>query len=368
MSSLDPPGPIGCLTPGESSGMYLDGRVFYLRGRTLVSRAFDAAAGRISGEAVPAVERVWREPGVYGRDGCTSANHAVACRHGGPSRLMWVERTGGRVPIRGPDDAVNPVVAPDGRRLAVTAGVPETMRDGLWVLDGTTAWMLTRRDFNVEGHAWSPDGQRIVFGAQGAATWGVYLQAVERGSGEHLLFNSPQMQIPTDWSSDGEWILFNRGDDLWRIRSRGGDPAPVMRSAAVEANGRFSPDVQWIAYQSNESGRTEVYVMPFGRPGDPIAVSVAGATQPQWRADGRALFFRALDGSVVSVPTDTRREVPIAGSPQVVLPAGTVDLLEYEWMYSATANGDKFAVLTPPDRVLSNRITLLVDWRPHGQR
>ena len=132
---------------------------------------------------------------------------------------------------------------------------------------------------------------------------------------EQLLFQSADLMAPTSWSSDGAYLLFTRltpktREDLWALPFEGKkEPFPIYASPAREGMGQFSPDSKWIAYLSNESGIGEVFVRPFVPPGKPGAadasakwqVSSGGGSQPHWRKDGKALFFRATDGAVLSV-------------------------------------------------------------------
>src|SRR5262249_15983264 len=123
---------------------------------------------------------------------------------------------------------------------------------------------------------------------------------------------------PNDWSRDGEYVLYGeRGDPttsrhLWALSLRDRKPIPVAQSAADEENGQFSPDARWLAYQSTESGRIEVYVPPFPPPGPKVQVSTGGGVQARWSNDGRELFYIGLDGKLMAVSI-----VPVANDLQV---------------------------------------------------
>jgi hypothetical protein len=136
---------------------------------------------------------------------------------------------------------------------------------------------------------------------------------------------------PVDWSPDGRFVLYSAGGstpgdqtrmEMWAMRvDGGGDPFPVIQTAGAAAHGQFSPNGAWVAYQSNESDRFQVYVQPFPK-GQRIQVSTAGGVQPRWRADGKELFFLDPDYRLMSVPVDfDAAKEPVIGVPQALFSA-----------------------------------------------
>jgi dipeptidyl aminopeptidase/acylaminoacyl peptidase len=130
-----------------------------------------------------------------------------------------------------------------------------------------------------------------------------------------LLVGTNEDKHPTSWSRDGRYLLYSAigskaGGDLWVLPLEGGrKPFPFLITRFNQASGRFSPDAHWVAYQSNESGRMEVYVRPFSvnstgtavEKGGKWQISSGGGVQPRWRADGRELYYRSMDGGVMAV-------------------------------------------------------------------
>ena len=125
---------------------------------------------------------------------------------------------------------------------------------------------------------------------------------------DQLLLKTPNSKAATDWSSDGRFILYESqepqtGSDLWAVDLK--EPRkqfPLVQTEFEEVNGQFSPDGKWIGYESNESGRFEIYVQPFSRPGRKTQVSLKGGAQVRWRRDGKALLYIALDDRLTEVP------------------------------------------------------------------
>jgi hypothetical protein len=155
---------------------------------------------------------------------------------------------------------------------------------------------------------WSPDGRRLVFNSDRSGVFDLYRKSVsDSGSGD-LLLATPQSKSVTDWSSDGRFLLFRSvdpatGHDLWALALEGDkEPFPVVRTSFVEPYGQFSPDGKWVAYQSNESGRAEVYVQSFPDPGAKVQISTNGGAQMRWRRDGKELFYIGLDGRLMAAP------------------------------------------------------------------
>src|SRR4029453_2593388 len=123
---------------------------------------------------------------------------------------------------------------------------------------------------------------------------------------EQLLLATPENKYPTDWSPDGRFVLYRTtgtktGQDLWTLPLDGDrKPLPIVQTTFDERNGQFSPDGQWIAYESNESGRSEIYVQSFPRAGGKRQISTNGGAQARWRRDGTEVFYVALDNRLMA--------------------------------------------------------------------
>jgi hypothetical protein len=164
--------------------------------------------------------------------------------------------------------------------------------------------------------------------------WGIYQKASNLAGQEELLFQSPDPKgQPPDWTHDGKFLMYNalssdgKQGDLWILPMSGPaadrKPLSFLRTEFEEGAGRFSPDGRWVAYQSNQSGKTEVYVLPFdeSNPGSSAAgglhqVSKDGGRDVHWSGDGKELFYLAPDGYLMSVEVNAAGGAFQTGAPQ----------------------------------------------------
>jgi Tol biopolymer transport system component len=206
-------------------------------------------------------------------------------------------------------EAYSPQLSPDGQRALVVLGDPN---NDIWVYEldrGVRTRLTTAAQVQVSP-LWSPDGSEILYSSQqmsGESIEFVLTALTSDGAGERrVVYRSKERIEPTDWSRDGRYLLVDRGNigaqDVWVIPlSEPGKAAPLVQSQFQERGGQFSPDGRWIAYQSLQTSRNEIYVTPFPGGGARWQVSAAGGTQPRWSADGRELYFvSAMDDLMVA--------------------------------------------------------------------
>jgi Tol biopolymer transport system component len=215
---------------------------------------------------------------------------------------------------------------------------------------------------------WSPDGNFVAFSSAGLGEPEISInRKPSTGLGNpEVLLKSDKGQEPTDWSTDGRFILFNQyeqktGGDIWVLPLFGdGKPYALLNSEFEETTGRFSPDVHWFAYTSNESGRTEVYIETFPKTGGKWLVSNGGGGQPHWSPDGKELFYIAPDKRLMSVEIKTGSAVEI-GAPK---PLFTSKVASYDApnRYVVAPDGQRFLVNAPAGDATASPITVIVNW------
>ena len=175
-----------------------------------------------------------------------------------------------------------------------------------------------------------------------------------------------QWQSPTDWSPDGNYILYDRGEpgatDIFAIPFNGSEkPIVIVKTPAWERGGVFSPDGHWVAYASRESGRDEVYITPFPGPGPKWQVSTGGASSPRWRRDGKALFAIVGD-SVLEIPVSTDSGSVQAGEAKVLFQTAIGQTLLFDAAYDIAPDGRVLINSLGKSRVGSHPLTLIVNW------
>jgi Tol biopolymer transport system component len=216
---------------------------------------------------------------------------------------------------------------------------------------------------------WSPDGTRIIFTSDRAGSFDLYEKVLGQAA-EREVLKSSLWKYPESWSPDGRHLLFTQLDpksrtDLWVLPLGGGKPTPFVNTDADEVVGRFSPDGRWVAYASNESGRLEVYVRAFPLADRRWQVSASGGTNPLWRADGRELFFLALDNRVMSVAVNSTSGTFESAVPvelfQVRLGKSSGAVMGGDRYYAVTSRGDRFIVKQFNSDVRASAVTVVVN-------
>jgi Tol biopolymer transport system component len=362
IASLDSTDTIA-VAPADTNASYGGGFIYYGRANALMALPFDAAARQTTGEPRRVAELVSNDAGSsYASLSASSAGTLLYTA--GAARgfaLTWFDRSGRKLRTLGaPGQYTNAHISRDGQRVAVslTAGAPAN-RD-IWILDGESgAATRITTDRGVDATPiWSSDAAAAIFSSQRSGPYQVYRKTVGGSAPEEMLFTSDVAAIATDWSRDGRFVAYTRGTaatgfDVWVApASPTGQPMAFANGPGADDSGVFSPDGRWLAYQSNESGRNEIYVRRFTGQAPqtaPIMVSRAGGTQPLWRGDGREMFFFALDGSVMAVNVTWAAETLRAEAPRRLF--GMPVSLVIRRSFDVTSDGQRFLIPTFDDSV-----------------
>jgi len=317
LGSLDSTRATSVVLASSSFAYAPSGQILYVRDDTLVAAPFDWKRGQVTGPTVPIAPRV-----LLYRNTASSAfsvsDNGVLVYQNGPlppvSELDWFDRGGKLLGSVGePGDYEDPRLSPDARRLATNRIDPANGASSIWIFD-MTGGGGTRFTFSQSVNhypVWSPDGSRVAFDTNRNGPSDIFMKSFEGSGEERSVLASEVAKSPTDWSTDGSTLVFERLDprtkyDLWRLSLKAGaTPEPIVRSDASETDGRISPDGKWLAYASNESGTWEAYVTAFPGPGGRWQVSNGGGVQPVWSRTGREIFFLAGDRKLMAAPCET---------------------------------------------------------------
>ena len=151
---------------------------------------------------------------------------------------------------------------------------------------------------------------------------------------------------------------------LWSLPLSGDRRAvAVPNTEARGANGRLSPDGRWLAYESWESGQSEVWVQPFPASGAKWQISQEGGVKPRWRRDGKELYFMARDGALLAAPITAQESVQ-AGARVRLFPIRPSRSLTGQYPYDVSADGQRFLVISPLEDEGTTPVTILLNWRP----
>jgi serine/threonine protein kinase/Tol biopolymer transport system component len=364
------------LLAAESRPLYAaPGYLLFNRAGTVFAQPFDAETLELSGESVRVADGVptWVQGTGVSPSLTRTASYAVsqagvlAYRTGGTTTnstggadeqrsLYWVDRRGQRSSQVGTSGMyVGVDLSPDGKRFAVHRH--EGTGGDSWSFD-LAQGRMQRLTFDTtqdnSSPVWSPDGTRIAFASVRANKWGLYVKSADGTGAEELIVESEAPKAPMSWSPDGKvlvyWQLGGAGD-VWTVPLTGEKKAvPMMQSQFAEVFAQVSPDGKWLAYQSNETGRAEIYVRPFPEGPGKWQVSTDGGQFPRWRRDGKELYF-LLAPDIWAADIRVTGSALEAGVPQSLFtlggnPTAAATHVQYH-RFAVTADGQRFLLSAP---------------------
>ncbi|HEU5162014.1 MAG TPA: protein kinase, partial [Thermoanaerobaculia bacterium] len=364
------------LVEGATRAVYSPrGYILYVRDRALVARRFDADSLEfLAADPVLLVDDVGFSPIMLSAAFSVSDEGILAYQKGTNaelSQISIVDRHGiEKGTVGTPADYVRPSLSHDGRRIVVEL-VDSQGNSDLWIHDlvRKTAARFTF-DSGRETHAiWSPDDQWIAYMAEKEdRTSREVRRARANGAGSPEILWT-QKGIPfsglTDWSADGRFLFFHATPadagqlDAGYYSFETKKEAFYLRSEFGESAARLSPDGRWLAYQSTESGKPEVMVQTFPTPTGKWQVSTAGGSQPNWRADGKELYFKSGDDKIMVVEIIAGADSFEASVPE---PLFAYRQKEGGWSYDPSPDGQSFVLNQPLSDASGEPVTVVLNW------
>jgi len=287
----------------QSSAVIAPGRLLFVRDKSLMAQPFDMTRGEALGEAFPVADGVSRTTNIVYAPLTASETGVLVYQRGteadGGSQLTWYDRGGKMIGTAGNPDRIGDVALSADERSAVYTRVGGA-KQNLWLMDLVrgTAQRLTNNFLDLRPHS-SDRGDRVVFSSSRTGVWNLYQRPATGTGQDELLLATENPKFASQWSSDGRFVVYSELDpttkfDLWVLplgEGREQKPIPFLRSAFNEYSGRLTRDNHWMAYASDESGQTEVYVRQFPSGEGQWKISITGGGEPTWRGDGRELYF-----------------------------------------------------------------------------
>jgi Tol biopolymer transport system component len=369
VASLDDPPHRTLLVSIASNATYAPpGYLLFVRERSLMAQPFDAKALKLTGDAFPVAEGVGTSATriMLGTFSASDTGVLVYGTGTPPNRqYAWFDRAGKELSRVAPIGQFGDVaLSVDGTRAAVRQDTANNA--DIWILD-LVRGVPSRLTFDpgVEQYpVWSPDGSHVAFRSSRGGVGDIYQKLASGVGAEELLLKSGAGKFPTDWSRDGKFLLVTDINPKTKydisVLPLTGDRklTPVIQTDFNEAIARFSPDGRWIAYQSDDTSKPDIYIQSFPPSGGKAQISTGGGSWPHWRGDGNELFYLAPDRKLMAVPI----KHGAADSLPRALFETQIEAYTAPNRYDVTADGQRFLVNVPVGAPVTTPLTVVMNW------
>jgi serine/threonine protein kinase/WD40 repeat protein len=357
------------------------GHIVYMVGNSLFAVPFNLAKLEVAGGSVPMVEGiVWQggtgAPQFAISESGTLVYISATARAAVPNQrtLVWVDRNGKEESLGvAPNDYGGPSISPDGMRIALSAGTDIY----IWNVVRKNLTRLTFDKKDARTPIWTPDGKRIVYYSnhENEAFGGVYWKAADgTGAVEKLASMPDRTLFPWSMSSDGKTLVLQEvismtNTDISILPVEGDQTRkPLIQTEYLESAPKVSPDGQWLAYSSHESGKSEIYVRPFPEVNKgKWQVSAGYGTSPLWAPDGRELFYLSAD-SAMAVAVETKPTLSFA-TPKVLFRNTNISFSFLGTSWDIHPDGKRFLMMKPlaptgatPAAAVPRKISIVLNW------
>jgi eukaryotic-like serine/threonine-protein kinase len=366
------------LIEGAVSGRYISsGHLMFARGENVLAVPFDLRKAEVTGVPVAVLEGVAFVPQNAMSHFAVSDGGVLAYLPSssafGEQSLVSVDRNGISQTIREKLHVHYGLrLSPDGRRIAM--GLRDAGRaPDVWILDLARGSLspLTHGPASNFDPIWTPDGKRLLYVSE-RPVFDVYSRSADGSGNEEVVLTSSNDKYPQSVTPDGNTLLFSTStsvndEDLWTAPvAAPKDAKPFLATPFYESNATFSPDGRWIAYQSGESGRPEIYVRDFPSGGNRFQVSTDGGFEPVWAKNGKELFFRS-GKKLISVPVKLGADF-IPGPPKVLF-QGDFAVGGQAMAYDVSPDGQHFYFLQQANKAQQQKtINIALNWSEELKR
>jgi eukaryotic-like serine/threonine-protein kinase len=353
----------------QSNAVYGSGFLLFARGGQLMAQPFDAAAGTLSGEPQAIASGVVDDISTWHTDVTASNNGLLVLGSGGTAdwQLIWTDRNGKQIGIVA-DKLTNMQsarISPQGDRIALQI---DTGMNDIWVLD-LARNVRTRLTFGPVSNTfpvWSPDGKWIAYTSDRSGHSNLYRKLSDGSGAEELLLTDDRVTVASNWSADGKTLFYSRGIagsnwEIWALPLEGerkGSLVVPHSGSSFSNMGQLSPNGHWLAYASNESGTSEIYVVAYGGGLGKWQVSTNEGTQPRWSKDGKELYFANDISRVLSaVPVKEANGALQFGAAQALVTTPATQ----QFIFDVSPDGKKILLNVVAQQV-NQSVTVITDF------
>ena len=386
-SSLDAPQQRTLIVRTDAKAVYVPpkgdapGYLLWMQESNLVAQRFNIDRLEREGEPVSVTENIPRNPNQAARAAYWASDAGTLLYISGNgrnsiNRVVWMARDGKLLGDALPEAGLNhPALSPDGTRLAIRRQDGQGVDIGVWEFERSVATRLTFEKDAEQTPVWSPDSKYIAYDSQGQ---GIFRKDAS-GAGQAELLLEPRSggSVVLDWSRDGKFLLIRvagstTARDLWALPlSEAGKPAgkpfAVIATPFDQSSARFSPDGKWIAYSSNESGVSEIYIQPFvPNPGTSAGgrwqVSNSGGGDLAWRGDGKELYYETDNGDIMAAGIHEEGQGLKVDAPKLLFKSGSNAANLHS--FDVSRDGQKFLIELPPGGAGTDvSYTVVTNWQ-----
>ncbi|HEV2491117.1 MAG TPA: protein kinase, partial [Candidatus Acidoferrales bacterium] len=347
------------------------GYLLFVRQGTLMSQRFHASSLQIEGEAVPLSQNAAVDASVGCGTFSISENGTLVYKVGGTagtSRVLWFGRSGNQIGESGtPGDFATVSISPDGNRLAVGMLQP----NAVWVFD-IPRDTKTRVTFNAATNgqpAWLSEGKSVGFFTNRSGQNHIYQKAADGTGVATPVVADDAAEMYPNFTFDGRYVIFERQTtqsnshiEIWAMPLFGERKMfSVVQSEFDAIWPSVSPDGKWLAYTSAESGRDEIYIVPFLHGSGKWLVSTSGGTRPRWRRDGKELFYLSAENKIVSAEIFESGSGITVGNVRPLFQASPAS--NPGWSFDVSADGKKFVIVTEGAEKSAEPLRLVTNWQ-----
>ena len=367
--SLDAKEKVYVVDSGGRPAYARPGYLLFVRGSNLMAQRFDEGHLRLSGDPTPVTEELGRDY-IFEAAYSVSENGILVAHSGGVSTsvLTWYDRTGKPGNLLGTDNFNTIRFSPDDHTLAASI-YDNSGGEDIWLFD-LARGVRTRFTFGPalsDDPVWSPDGKTIAFDSNRTGGYALYQKPSNGTQKEVMIYTDPAIKFTSSWSRDGKYVLFDRIDPqskgitaIWVLPMFGDHKAyPLISTEFNNTYSQFSPDGRWVAYDSNESGKDEIYAVAFPNATARFQISTSGGGNAQWRADGKELYYTDPNNKIMAVDIIEHGDSLQVEAPHALWQPRLQPVVNPP--YAATGDGKRFLANELPLQSTSH-LTVILNW------